>query len=82
MPKVLSKVVKQISISIELLLHRFPDVVNAETIRNELNQAAVLASGQNLIRSQLYFEFGLAAKDLVHLAYQLHRELLEPQIVA
>lgn len=54
-PKVLSKVVKQISTSIELLLHRFPDVVDAETVRNELNQAAVVSSGQNLIRSQLYF---------------------------
>ncbi len=49
MPKVLSKVVKQVSISVVLLLHGFPDVVDTKTVLNEFNETAVIAGCKDLV---------------------------------
>lgn len=82
MSEVFSKVIKQVSIPVELLLHGFTDIVDAETIFDKFNKAAIPACCKYFVRSKLNFEFGFTAKDLIHLADQLHGKLFQSEVVA
>ena len=80
-PKLDPVVVRQVHVEASTLNERLLDVINAESIGDELDNATILSGREDFVWSQFQLELPLL-EDEINGLNELHSELLRSQIIA